>query len=55
MNFPVDLTDMILIQGECIKNCLLAQRIYQGRYPAHRQPQKVTLETLVDRSLKSTA
>lgn len=50
MNFPVEeLTDLIWVLGECMKNCLLAQRIYQERYPARRQPEKITLERLVDR------
>lgn len=50
MNFPVEeLTDMIWVLGECMKNSLLAQRIYRERYPARRQPDKITLDRLVDR------
>lgn len=50
MNFLIqELTDMIFVLGASDKNCLLAQRIYQQKFPDRRQPRKETLENLLQR------
>lgn len=41
--------DLIWSFGECFKNCLLDLRVNQKRYPDRWQPNKNTLQKLLDR------
>lgn len=50
MDFPKnELIDMIYILGEAEKNCLLAVRIYQAKYPDRRKPTRQTFQCLMER------
>lgn len=41
--------DMIYILGECLKNCLLASRVYKERFPDRRHPDARSFQKLMDR------
>lgn len=44
-----ELVDMVYVLGESQKNCLLAQRLYRMKYPARRQPTRLSFENLMER------
>lgn len=44
-----ELADMVLIMGECLKNSLLASRVYKERYPQRRAPQPSAFARLLER------
>lgn len=41
--------NMIYILGECLKNCLLASRVYRERFPDRRHPNARSFQRLMDR------
>lgn len=44
-----ELVDMIYILGECLKNALLASRVYAQRYPNRRHPEARVFEQVMNR------
>lgn len=50
MNFTTgELIDMVFVLGESDRNCVLAKRIYNQRYPERRIPDKKSFEKLLTR------
>lgn len=48
-----ELVDMVFILGECLRNPLLASRVYRERYPDRRHPDVTAFENLLARFVSS--